>query len=140
MIVITHRQEEAARMVGSTLAQGGRVPSPPVTMGQVSTRETVWAIVKASSGNLVEWFDFYIYAFFSVYFAEQCCACTTTASTRPSTTRAAAHTASGRELAPTRRRLDFGHQEKEEAISFRREQVEVASSIAAARSARAAGR
>ncbi|MBS0468312.1 MAG: MFS transporter [Proteobacteria bacterium] len=39
--------------------------------GQLSTRETVWAIVKASSGNLVEWFDFYIYAFFSVYFAEQ---------------------------------------------------------------------
>ncbi|TGD31857.1 MFS transporter [Brevibacterium sp. S22] len=25
----------------------------------------------ASSGNLVEWFDFYIYAFFSVYFADQ---------------------------------------------------------------------
>ena len=39
--------------------------------GHLSTRETAWAIVKASSGNLVEWFDFYIYAFFSVYFAEQ---------------------------------------------------------------------
>jgi len=43
----------------------------PAVMGQLSTRETVWAIVKASSGNLVEWFDFYIYAFFSVYFAEK---------------------------------------------------------------------
>ncbi len=70
MIAIQHRQEEAASMAGSTLTQGGRAPSPPV-MGQLSTRETVWAIVKASSGNLVEWFDFYIYAFFSVYFAEQ---------------------------------------------------------------------
>ena len=45
--------------------------APAQIMGQLSTRETVWAIVKASSGNLVEWFDFYIYAFFSVYFAEQ---------------------------------------------------------------------
>ena len=32
---------------------------------------TVKAILAASSGNLVEWFDFYIYAFFSVYFADQ---------------------------------------------------------------------
>ena len=40
-------------------------------MGQLSTRETVWAIVWASGGNLVEWFGCYIYAFFSVYFAEQ---------------------------------------------------------------------
>jgi MHS family alpha-ketoglutarate permease-like MFS transporter len=37
----------------------------------LSTRETVWAIMVASSGNLIEWFDFYVYAFFSVYFAEQ---------------------------------------------------------------------
>lgn len=28
-------------------------------------------IIAASSGNLVEWFDFYTYAFFSVYFAEE---------------------------------------------------------------------
>jgi len=57
-------------MASGTLAQDGGAASPRV-MGQLSTRETVWAIVKASSGNLVEWFDFYIYAFFSVYFAEQ---------------------------------------------------------------------
>lgn len=36
-----------------------------------STAETVKAIMAASSGNLVEWFDFYIYSFFSVYFAQQ---------------------------------------------------------------------
>ena len=46
-------------------------PDDPPVMGRLSTRETVWAIIKASSGNLVEWFDFYIYAFFSVYFAEK---------------------------------------------------------------------
>ena len=57
-------------MASGTLTQVGEVPGPQV-MGQLTTRETVWAIVKASSGNLVEWFDFYIYAFFSVYFAEQ---------------------------------------------------------------------
>ncbi|MBP3087983.1 MFS transporter [Corynebacterium sp. sy017] len=32
---------------------------------------TIRTIIAASSGNLVEWFDFYIYAFFSVYFAEK---------------------------------------------------------------------
>lgn len=26
------------------------------------TRRRIWAIVGASSGNLVEWFDFYIYS------------------------------------------------------------------------------
>jgi MHS family alpha-ketoglutarate permease-like MFS transporter len=36
-----------------------------------STGKVVKSIFAASSGNLVEWFDFYTYAFFSVYFAEQ---------------------------------------------------------------------
>lgn len=36
-----------------------------------STAHTAKVIMMASSGNLVEWFDFYIYSFFSVYFAEQ---------------------------------------------------------------------
>ncbi|MDN6374366.1 MAG: alpha-ketoglutarate permease, partial [Brevibacterium aurantiacum] len=30
--------------------------------------KTIKSILAASSGNLVEWFDFYIYSFFSVYF------------------------------------------------------------------------
>lgn len=33
------------------------------------TRRRVLAIVGASSGNLVEWFDFYIYSFCAIYFA-----------------------------------------------------------------------
>ncbi len=32
-------------------------------------KKSIIAIISASSGNLVEWFDFYIYAFTSVYFA-----------------------------------------------------------------------
>lgn len=35
----------------------------------IDTRKRIWAIVGASSGNLVEWFDFYVYSFFSLYFA-----------------------------------------------------------------------
>jgi MFS family permease len=43
----------------------------PAKSGKRSEWQTVKAIMAASSGNLVEWFDFYIYAFFSVYFADQ---------------------------------------------------------------------
>src|SRR4051794_41037569 len=32
-------------------------------------RRRIFAIMAASSGNLVEWFDFYVYAFTSIYFA-----------------------------------------------------------------------
>jgi MFS transporter, MHS family, alpha-ketoglutarate permease len=33
------------------------------------TRSRIFAIVGASSGNLVEWFDFYVYSFCALYFA-----------------------------------------------------------------------
>ena len=36
---------------------------------QDGQRQRIFAIVAASSGNLVEWFDFYVYAFTAVYFA-----------------------------------------------------------------------
>jgi MHS family alpha-ketoglutarate permease-like MFS transporter len=32
-------------------------------------RQRIFAIMAASSGNLVEWFDFYVYAFCAIYFA-----------------------------------------------------------------------
>lgn len=35
----------------------------------VDTRKRIFAIVGASSGNLVEWFDFYVYSFCAIYFA-----------------------------------------------------------------------
>jgi MHS family alpha-ketoglutarate permease-like MFS transporter len=40
-------------------------PSPSAA----DTRQRVFAIVGASSGNLVEWFDFYVYSFCALYFA-----------------------------------------------------------------------
>lgn len=43
--------------------------SAPVSPGHDDSRKRVFAIVAASSGNLVEWFDFYIYAFCAIYFA-----------------------------------------------------------------------
>src|SRR3546814_4008135 len=33
------------------------------------TARRVWAIVAGSSGNLVEWYDFYVYSFCALYFA-----------------------------------------------------------------------
>jgi metabolite-proton symporter len=39
---------------------------PPL---QMEPRQRIMAIVGASSGNLVEWFDFYIYSFCAIYFA-----------------------------------------------------------------------
>jgi MHS family alpha-ketoglutarate permease-like MFS transporter len=36
-----------------------------------STRRRIWAIVGASSGNLVEWYDFYVYSFTALYFASE---------------------------------------------------------------------
>ena len=35
----------------------------------LSDSQRIWAIVGASSGNLVEWFDFYVYSFCAIYFA-----------------------------------------------------------------------
>src|SRR6266542_1090553 len=39
------------------------------TSGAGDRRRRIVAIVGASSGNLVEWYDFYAYAFTSIYFA-----------------------------------------------------------------------
>ena len=41
------------------------------TIGDAADRRRrIWAIVGSSSGNLVEWFDFYAYAFTALYFAK----------------------------------------------------------------------
>jgi MFS transporter, MHS family, alpha-ketoglutarate permease len=39
------------------------------TIHDLTPRQRVFAIVGASSGNLVEWFDFYIYSFCALYFS-----------------------------------------------------------------------
>ncbi|ADG15735.1 MFS family transporter [Paraburkholderia atlantica] len=41
----------------------------PVVTQADDTRRRIFAIVGASSGNLVEWFDFYVYSFTALYFA-----------------------------------------------------------------------
>lgn len=45
------------------------VQTDQAVMSAQDTRSRVFAIVGASSGNLVEWFDFYIYSFCALYFA-----------------------------------------------------------------------
>lgn len=56
----------AEASLARTGAQADRKRLESLTTGQI-----VKAIFAASSGNLVEWFDFYTYAFFSVYFAHE---------------------------------------------------------------------
>lgn len=50
------------------MAEQRTLPSPRIK-NEITTRQRIWAIVGASSGNLVEWFDFYVYSFCSLYFA-----------------------------------------------------------------------
>ncbi|MET3134358.1 metabolite-proton symporter [Oxalobacteraceae bacterium GrIS 1.11] len=49
-----------------------RAESEPAASAQapeLDSRSRIFAIVGASSGNLVEWFDFYVYSFCAIYFA-----------------------------------------------------------------------
>jgi MHS family alpha-ketoglutarate permease-like MFS transporter len=43
--------------------------SNQLVIAEHDSRRRIFAIVAASSGNLVEWFDFYIYSFCALYFA-----------------------------------------------------------------------
>ncbi|MES2530671.1 MAG: MFS family transporter [Pseudomonadota bacterium] len=44
-------------------------PAAPVPYTPEEKRHRIFSIMAASSGNLVEWFDFYVYAFSALYFA-----------------------------------------------------------------------
>lgn len=44
-------------------------PGAPRAYTSEEKRHRIFAIMAASSGNLVEWFDFYVYAFSALYFA-----------------------------------------------------------------------
>src|SRR3984885_5626080 len=46
-----------------------QAPGTPGVYSPHEKRTRIFAIVAASSGNLVEWFDFYVYSFCSIYFA-----------------------------------------------------------------------
>ena len=45
------------------------IVQPHHAIGVSETRRRIWAIVGGSSGNLVEWYDFYTYSAFALYFA-----------------------------------------------------------------------
>src|SRR5436305_14246846 len=45
-----------------------RTPASAIA-GEHETRNRIRAIVGGSSGNLVEWYDFYVYSFCALYFA-----------------------------------------------------------------------
>jgi MHS family alpha-ketoglutarate permease-like MFS transporter len=40
-------------------------------IGATETRRRIWAIIGGASGNLVEWYDFYVYSFTALYFASE---------------------------------------------------------------------
>ncbi|MDB5963523.1 MAG: alpha-ketoglutarate permease, partial [Polaromonas sp.] len=59
-------------MTDAVLPQGPASTGSPAQPGHYTAaekRHRIFSIMAASSGNLVEWFDFYIYAFCAVYFA-----------------------------------------------------------------------
>ncbi|WP_455478200.1 MFS family transporter [Bartonella sp. B10] len=41
------------------------------TLAPHDTKKRILAIISSASGNLVEWYDFYVYSFTSIYFASQ---------------------------------------------------------------------
>ncbi len=54
----------------SAVTPVSNLPQQPATHYTAEEkRRRIFAIVGASSGNLVEWFDFYVYAFSAIYFA-----------------------------------------------------------------------
>src|SRR5436189_5591506 len=44
---------------------------PHHSIGMTESARRIWAIVGGSSGNLVEWYDFYVYSFTALYFASE---------------------------------------------------------------------
>ncbi|HET7835064.1 MAG TPA: MFS family transporter [Variovorax sp.] len=57
----------AASAAGTATAVDPAISHRPYTSEE--KRHRIFAIMAASSGNLVEWFDFYVYAFSALYFA-----------------------------------------------------------------------
>lgn len=44
---------------------------PPTRSGAAETRRAIWNTIRGSSGNLVEWYDVYVYTVFATYFEKQ---------------------------------------------------------------------
>ena len=43
----------------------------PTPSGRAATRRAIWNTIRGSSGNLVEWYDVYVYTVFATYFEAQ---------------------------------------------------------------------
>ncbi|WP_166909058.1 MFS transporter [Mycobacterium sp. DL440] len=43
----------------------------PASSGRAETRRAIWNTIRGSSGNLVEWYDVYVYTVFATYFEAQ---------------------------------------------------------------------
>src|SRR4051812_13416227 len=66
-LAIESRERADARRVAP--AHAARDAAIPSTF--VDNRRRLIAIVSSASGNLVEWYDFYVYSFCALYFADQ---------------------------------------------------------------------
>ncbi|GAB5898622.1 MULTISPECIES: MFS transporter [Mycolicibacterium] len=44
---------------------------PSTPSGRAETRRAIWNTIRGSSGNLVEWYDVYVYTVFATYFEKQ---------------------------------------------------------------------
>ncbi|MDH6198725.1 MHS family alpha-ketoglutarate permease-like MFS transporter [Mycobacterium frederiksbergense] len=51
-----------------TTSTEAHVPTPS---GRAETRRAIWNTIRGSSGNLVEWYDVYVYTVFATYFEAQ---------------------------------------------------------------------
>jgi MFS transporter, MHS family, alpha-ketoglutarate permease len=52
------------------MATAAKSPAP-AGIGASDTGRRIWSIVGGASGNLVEWYDFYVYSFTALYFASE---------------------------------------------------------------------
>src|SRR5262245_45128551 len=53
----------------TTAGEGSSVPSRPAIEGLSDTRKRFTAVFGGTIGNLIEWYDWYVYSTFSLYFA-----------------------------------------------------------------------
>ena len=56
--------------MSETTTAGPAVPGEPAS-SRAATRRAVWNTLRGSSGNLVEWYDVYVYTVFASYFESQ---------------------------------------------------------------------
>lgn len=66
--MVTVRRRDNANRMEDTMTVSIAPPSRP---SQAETRRAIWNTIRGSSGNLVEWYDVYVYTVFATYFEDQ---------------------------------------------------------------------